>query len=240
MASGSVSCWAAILLARERRWRYASVFLGMAAGAKIFALVLVPLVLARARSRHWILFGAMLAALYTPFIIRGGTELASLLVFAREWQFNSAVFGLLATVLRPFDAKLVLGLMYFVFWAIHAIKFVRSSTHPVPRGDWLYGALLVISPVINPWYLLWLLPFAAIFPSAWAWTASASVLLSYVTGLNLNDYGLQPYQQPAWARLLEFGLILPALVYDLSRGRLRRLGGGNDLGGDAGTSCTKT
>ena len=143
-------------------------------------------------------------------------------------------------MLRPFDAKLVLGLMYFAFWAIHAIKFTRSSTHPVPRGDWLYGALLVISPVINPWYLLWLLPFAAIFPSAWAWTASASVLLSYVTGLNLNDYGLQAYQQPAWARLLEFGLILPALVYDLSRRRLRRLGDGNDLGGDAGTSCTKT
>lgn len=231
---------AAILFARDRHWRSAAVCLGMAAGAKMFALVLVPLVLARARARYWILFGATLAALYAPFIIRGGTELASLLVSAREWEFNSAVFGLLATVLRPFVAKLVLGLMYAVFWAIYAIKFVKSGTHPVPRGDWLYGALLVISPVINPWYLLWLLPFAAIFPSAWAWTASASVLLSYMTGLNLDDYGLQAYQQPTWVRLLEFGLILPALVYDLSRRRLRSPGGGNDLGRVASMSCIKT
>ena len=212
----------------------------MAAGAKMFALVLVPLVLARAQARHWILFGATLAALYAPFVIRGGTELASLLVFAREWEFNSAVFGLLATVLRPFDAKLVLGLMYAAFWAIYAVKFVRSGPHPVPRGDWLYGALLVVSPVINPWYLLWLLPFAAIFPSAWAWTASASVLLSYVTGINLDDYGLQPYQQPTWARFMEFGLILLALVYDLIRRRLRSSGSGNDLGRVADMSCTKT
>ena len=45
------------------------------------------------------------------------------------------------------------------------------------------------------------------------------VLLGYVTGLNLNDYVLQPYQQPAWARLLEFGSIPLVLFYDLFRRR---------------------
>ena len=80
------------------------------------------------------------------------------------------------------------------------------------------------SPVINPWYLLWLLPFAAIVPSAFAWTASVAVFLGYVTGLNLNDGDLHPYQQPAWVRPLEFGLILLALAYDLFRRRSTRLG----------------
>ena len=212
----------------------------MAAGVKMFALVLAPLVLARARARHWILFGATLVALCSPFAIRGGTDLASLLVFAREWEFNSATFGLLANALRPFEAKLVLDLMYAAVWARHAVRFVKSGPYPVPRGNWLYGALLVISPVINPWYLLWLLPFAAIFPSAWAGTGSASVLLSYVTGINLNDYGPQPYQQPTWARSMEFGLILLALVYDLIRRRSRSLGGGSDYGRVAGMPCTRT
>ena len=45
-----------------------------------------------------------------------------------------------------------------------------------------------------------------------------------MTGLNLNDENLQPYQQPAWARPLEFGLILLALAYDLFRRRSARLG----------------
>ena len=83
-------------------------------------------------------------------------------------------------------------------------------------GDWLFGFLLAVSPVINPWYLLWLLPFAVVFPSFWAWTASAAVLLSHITGLNLPDYSLQPYEQPGWARGLQFGLILLALAADVA------------------------
>ena len=85
------------------------------------------------------------------------------------------------------------------------------------------------SPVINPWYLLWLLPFAAIAPSVSAWTASVAVFLAYVTGLNLNDGDLQPYQQPAWVRPLEFGLILLALAYDLFRRRSTGPGGRGKL-----------
>ena len=157
---------AAITLAWKRRWRSGAVCLGMAAGAKMFALVLAPLVLARAPARHWALFGLTLAALYVPFVLSGGTNLESLQVFAREWEFNSAAFGLLTAVLDRFDAKLVLGLMYAAFWVRYAVEFSRSGSHAIPRGDWLYGALLVVSPVINPWYLLWLLPFAVIFPSA--------------------------------------------------------------------------
>ena len=209
---------AAIVLARDSRWRSAAILLGLAAGAKVFGLVLAPLVLARARIRHWLLFAATLAALYAPFALQGGTDLASLEVFAREWEFNSAAFELLATVAPRFESRLLLGLVFAVFWGYYYRRYVRTDAHDgIPRGDWLYGALLVVSPVINPWYLLWLLPFAAVFPSAWAWTASLAVFLSYATGLNLQDYAMDPYAQPIWIRWLEFGLILSALGYDLVR-----------------------
>ena len=231
---------AAIVLARGRRWRGAAVCLGMAVGAKIFALVLVPLVLVGASVRHWALFVATPTALYAPFVLHGGTDFESLHVFARTWEFNSAAFGLLKTVLQPFEAKLVLGVLVGAFWAGYAFRYSRSGTPDVPRGDWLYGAFLAASPVINPWYLLWLLPFAAIVPSVWAWTASVAVLLGYVTGLTLNDYDLQLYQHPSWIRPLEFGLILVALAYDLFRRRSAGLADGVDGGrGDWGR-CTKT
>ena len=219
---------AAIVLARDHRWS-AAVCLGMAVGAKIFALVLVPLVLVGASFGPWVLFVATLAALYTPFVLQGGTDFESLLVFAREWEFNSAAFGLLTTVFPPFEAKLVLVLLCGAFWGRYYFRYSRSGAREVPRGDWLYGVLLMASPVINPWYLLWLLPFAAIAPSAFAWTASVAVFLGYVTGLNLNDENLQPYQQPAWVRPLEFGLILLALAYDLFRRRSTGPGGREKL-----------
>ena len=220
--AGACLLLAAIVLALDRRWSGAAILLGLAAGAKTFGLVLAPLVLARAPVRYWLLFGATLAFLYGPFALQGGTDLTTLQVFAREWEFNSALFGLLATVAPRFESRLVLGLVFVVLWGCYYRWYVRREAHAVPRGDWLYGALLAVSPVINPWYLLWLLPFAAVFPSAWAWTASAAVLLSYVTFLNLQDYAMDPYAQPVWVRWLEFGLILAAVGYDLVRRRKNR------------------
>ena len=213
---------AAIVLVRNSRWPVAAVCLGLAAGAKTFGLVLAPLVLAGARVRYWFLFGATLAALYGPFALLGGTDLASLKVFARDWEFNSALYGLLATVLPRFEARLLLGFAFALIWC-YCFWYTRRGAHGIPRGDWVFGALLALSPVINPWYLLWLLPFAAVFPSVWSWTASVAVLLSYVTGLNLQDYEMHPYAQPLWARWLQCGLVLAGLGCDLAR-RCGRVG----------------
>lgn len=209
---------AAIVLARESRWRGAAVALGMAASAKVFALVLAPFLLVRARAVHWILFALTIALLYAPFLALGGTDLASFAVFAREWEFNSALFGLLALALDRFDARVALGLGFAAFWCVCLWRHFAEREFRVPRGDWIFGALLLVSPVINPWYLIWILPFAAIYPSAWAWAASLAVLLSYVSGINLfSDPLMQAYAQPLWARLLEFVLIGLALLFDWRR-----------------------
>ena len=230
---------AAIVLVRGRHWHSAAVSLGLACGAKVFALVLAPLVLVGAKARHWILCAATLAALYAPFAVGGGTDLESLQVFAREWEFNAAAFGLIAPALGPLPAKLALGLACGAIWLGYAKCYARNGPSRVPRGDWLYGALLAASPVINPWYLLWLLPFAAIFPSAWAWTASVAILLAYVTGLNLNDFGMQPFHQPMWVRPLEFGLILTALATDWFRIRRSKRGDGSDGRRGVPVPCTR-
>jgi len=213
---------AAIMLAKENRWRGCAIVLGLAASAKVFALVLAPFVLIRARGVHWLWFTLTIAALYAPFMVLGGTDLTSFAIFAREWEFNSALFGLLAIGMDRFDARVLLGLAFGVFWAFclwrHVVENAAESAFRVPRGDWVFGSLLLVSPVINPWYLIWILPFAAIYPSAWAWTASLAVLLSYISGINLfNDPSMQAYEQPLWARLLEFSLIGAALLVDWRR-----------------------
>lgn len=212
---GTCLLLAAIVLARNRRMQLAAVMLGLATGAKAFGLVLAPLVLAGTRIRYWLLFAGTLAAVYAPFALSGGSGLGALQEFARGWEFNSLLFGLLKPALPPLEAKLALGLAFAAFWGWYYARYLRIPGRHIPRGDWVFGALMAVSPVINPWYLLWLLPFAAVFPSIWAWTASLAVLLSYVTGLNLQDYAMHPYAQPLWVRCVEFGLILCGLGCDL-------------------------
>ena len=210
---------AAVVLAGRRSWYGTAVCLGLAAGAKVFALALVPFVLMRAGLRHWLVFGATLAALYVPFAL-DGAGIPSLVIFAREWEFNAAVFALLRWATSDLAAKACAAMLgaSCVGWVYWRQLREQSVGFAVPRGDWIFGILLVLSPVINAWYLLWLLPFATIYPSLWAWTASVAVLLSYVTGLNLNELQLTPYGQPLWSRLLEFTAIGGALVYGLCIG----------------------
>ena len=212
---------AGVLLARNRRWFAAAVALGLASAAKVFALALAPFVLARAKPAHWAAAAATLAGCYAPFALAGGTDLESLWVFAREWEFNSAIFGPLAGLVGSAAARALLGTVLCAAALRYYLGYARGGAKGPPRGDLLFGGLLLVSPVINAWYLLWLLPFAAIFPSAWAWTASVAVLLSYATGLNLPDASLQPYGQPAWVRAVEYGAILVAAGFGAWRRCLR-------------------
>ena len=207
---------AAIVLVGKGREGWAAVCLALAVGAKIFVLILAPLVLIRARIIHWCCFAAALAVLYAPFALMGATEFESLAVFAREWEFNAALFGLFTVVLSPTQAKVVLGIACAMFWVCYYRRHRRERS-TVPRGDWVYGAFFLAAPVINAWYLLWLLPFAAVYPSRWAWTASVAVMLSYITGLTLGDYGMQAYEHPWWVPPLEFGVVGLALLWDLVR-----------------------
>jgi len=222
---------AAVVLGQRKRLRGAAVCLALAVGAKVLALLLVPFVLVRARPVHWAVFSGTLALLYLPFVLQGGTDLGTLLVFAREWEFNAALFSFLKPWMSNAAARATCGLALAVGLTWYLTVYRRSASASVPRGDWIYGGLLALWPVVNAWYLLWLLPFAVIRPSAWAWTASVAVLLSYVTGLNLDDLQMEPFGHPWWVRPVEYGLIMLAMAYDVSR-RVRR--GADNRPPDAG------
>lgn len=209
---------AAVLLAKRERLPAAAALLAFGAAAKVLALVAAPFVLRPIRWTHWAVFGGALALLYLPFAWQGGTDLSTLLVFAREWEFNASVFALLTPLLPNAAARVVCGGLFLAV-AVWLYCRERGAGRSVPPGDRLYGLLLVLAPVVNPWYLLWVLPFAAIRPSLWAWTASVAVLLSYATGLNLQDMNLHPFGHPPWVPVVEYGMVALALAAGVVRRR---------------------
>ena len=213
---------AAIVLVSKQRHSLGAVCLGLAVGAKLFALVLVPFILYRAKPKHWIYFTATVGLLYLPFFLTGATDLDAFLVFAQEWEFNSSLYALLSLVSPSTPSKLILGVLYAAF-IVYCFRMHQKGDIIVPRGDWIFGAFFIAAPVFNAWYMLWVLPFAAIYPSRWAWTASIALLLSYVTGLHLGDYEMQAYAQPMWVRPIEFGVIGAALLRDLNRHQKDRI-----------------
>ncbi|MBL4852530.1 MAG: hypothetical protein JKY90_09710 [Gammaproteobacteria bacterium] len=210
----------AALFLRSRHYYAAAVIVAaLAVATKVFALLIVPWVLWRLSVKYWLLFFASLGTVYLPFIVQGSSDFFSLFVFAQYWEFNAAAYAVLNLFLSDSIAKLSLAVLFLVWLGWYFFKSQDQHTFVMPRADWVFGLFLLISPVINAWYWLWVLPFAVIFPSRWAWTASAALLLSYCVGLHLPSSDLGAYEMPDWIRIVEFSIIAIALLFDLKHRR---------------------
>lgn len=200
------------LLARKRsRFALVAIFTSFACGSRVFAALAAPFLLRGARLRYWISSAATFAALYVAFLIQGDSlGETALAAFLADWEFNSFGFGALRAITGREWAKAICGSLFVLFWIVFWFKTKRGTSFRdgVPRLEWIYGAFFFVSPVVNPWYVVWLLPFVARRPSAWGIAALFAVTLSYVHGSWLADPDLAPYEHPVWVRPLELATVL--------------------------------
>jgi len=205
---------AAWLCQKNGKTYWMAVLLGLAITVKIPALLFTPFLLWRAGWKAILLFFTTLLLCYLPFMGEGGSDFPVLFNFAQNWQFNSALFGLLQLIIPSSLARYLLGIA-IVFWVVWLwYRDYRLSFKKLPRGDLIFAGLIFVAPAINAWYWLWVLPFGVIYSSRWVWVASLSLLLSYITGLTYESETLQAYQHPIWLPIIEFGIIASAIAWE--------------------------
>jgi len=184
--------------------------LGVGVASRIFTLFFMPFLFRRMRLVHWIACVVTLLLFYLP-LIEGGGPLPVVGVFLNRWEFNSSLYFLFTFVLSPQSARLVCGVLLLISYAVLFVYARRKiSADGWIRGDLVFGLFLLFSPVVNPWYTLWLLPFVVLSPRPWSIVALVVVSLSYYHGLTVSELGLAPYELPSWVRLVEYGSVLVA------------------------------
>ena len=164
----------ACLLFLQRHYYQMAICLAFAVASKIFALLVVPLLLGKLITSHrslksWLaiaVFTLALLTIYLPFMLNGQTEIQGLLAMNREWQFNAPIFALLNHALGFYAAKILTAGVFIALYATIAFKFFRPQ-ESLPRADIIFGCFFLLSAVVNPWYWIWVLLFAAITPSLW-------------------------------------------------------------------------
>jgi hypothetical protein len=72
---------------------------------------------------------------------------------------------------------------------------------------WIFGAALILSPVLHPWYCTWILPFAT-WRNARAWHVLSVTLFAYYLFWNERLFAL-PWHSEPWLRAI---IIVPPLV----------------------------
>ncbi|MEM9174264.1 MAG: hypothetical protein AAGC67_03450 [Myxococcota bacterium] len=218
----------ALLLAaetvRRRNAIAAGGLLGLAVGAKLFAVLALPWIIGRA-PRAALAFGATLAALYAPF-------LATLLApseapdphaaMGLAWIFNAPAHVLLTPILGTLGARGLLALGALLFLGALLLRDARRGAlgHAFP-GQAVFGTMLFALPVLNPWYVIWPLAWWARRPTAWLATASVVVLASYAHGLHLEREGLDAYVVPLPVLAFETAAVAIAGLWDARRGPRR-------------------
>lgn len=199
-ASLAVACYA---LVRSGGNLAGGAVFGLALACKPFAVIVAPAI----ANRRWVLVAlaaaAVLLGLYVPFVLKGATEFAGLEAFSRYWEFNPLGFAVVKAALGDSIARplsLVLGVTLSASLMLH---WRLREAHTLPPCDHWLLALLLFAPVINPWYLLWAVPWVCLRPNALTWSVLPTVSISYLTVGVLGMEGPGFYDHPVWVRPLE-------------------------------------
>jgi hypothetical protein len=190
--------------ALARRWRTtAAVALALAIAVKFLPVVLLPLYWKRVRIRDAALAAVVVAFLYVPFLNHGHIPMGSLGTYVQSFRFNGPLFAALDQVVSP---QSLAGMAVLV--GLLAATWIRSAAPEVSPDlfAWPMAACLLCAPVVYPWYLLWLMPFAwsaATVPII-IWTVS--IMLTYLQW-HLRALGHLWGSLPGWVVLVEYGCV---------------------------------
>jgi hypothetical protein len=175
---GLLALWLLLAIVAWQRQRalWLGVLLGLAVCTKVAALVVLPLLMLapdagprRARGLWmWpacvlLSLAATVAVLYAPFVWAGGSDTTALAVFGSAWRFNPLLYRgielLLPSVLvRPVAALVIVSGIAALAWRWQRQRTTGDITgdmRAVPPLDIAFWWLLLLSPVVNPWYWLW-------------------------------------------------------------------------------------
>ena len=212
-ALGVLLLFTALYALHSQRWAAAVCALAGAFLVKLVPLALLPSFWRRPRA-GWLNFRQRSALLlfpilgllaFWPFADAGEKLATGLLTYVQHWHFNAAAYSLFRLALEPLHARWLCTALF----ALVALGVQFRYRDPYRAAFATLGAYVLLSPTVHPWYLLWVLPFLAFFPSP-AWLLlSGSIFLAYEVQIGYGSQGVwreKPWV--LWAQYAPFYLLL--------------------------------
>jgi type IV secretory pathway VirB2 component (pilin) len=183
-----------------------AVLLGVSISIKVIPLFLVPVWLLMLRRRSAVLILTLLIPWSLAYVFGGpGVVLDSLRKFAESTRFNDLLWWVFEGVRgqAEWNNKLYTSVLGIVSIGL-AVLFRRQWRRAML---WVLGAMLILSPVLHPWYVVWILPVAC-WRQCYPWFILA---LSSLSALLVWEAG--PFWQPwqvTWP--LRLMVVVPPLM----------------------------
>jgi len=152
-----------------------------------------------------VVFGAIVLLCYWPFLDASDQLFTALGEYTSRWEFNGFIYTYLKEALEwffrgdtnPKDffgiltdnkprlvSKMILGTAFVIFYGIlifrHYVKSFGNQKINILRAAYLItSVLLLVSPTLHPWYVVWIIPFLCFYPNPGWFIFSGLVLLTY-------------------------------------------------------------
>ena len=243
----------------SHRHTLATLFLAFSFLGKLYPVILFPLYLQacyekmsqdkkRARLallRNSVLFLAVIALGYLPFMGIGLQMFDGLKAFTLYWQSNDSIFAILVFIFESVlggnemilsnplpiflsKVSVVITLTGVLLWLLYRrVSLIEQPVEFVRGFFWIMALVFLLSPVQNPWYLCWVVPFLCIFPGR-AWIVLTGLVGFYYLDFYFDYQELQEFSLwIPWVEYLPFYVLL-ALELWKSRKKIRLAGSFED------------
>ena len=195
------------------------IFIGLSICIKPLGLILIPIIFIMEKGikikLQTIIIPAITCILiYLPFISAGTFE--ALLNFTVNWTFNGFIFEIINSFLNNNQSsRMICGILFLLTYII----IILSRLDFLNKVYLSIFFLLIFSPVVHPWYAVWL---AVLLPFIPKWSGilfTTLISLTVFTILNYKLYG--EWEDYPLVLILEYVPVLVVFLYELKNLKLK-------------------
>ncbi|MCB9030493.1 MAG: DUF2029 domain-containing protein [Deltaproteobacteria bacterium] len=176
-----------------------SIFIALAIATKYVAIVPYLYFLIQTGNKKSILrelvgTTTIILILFSPFILNLESLFNSFGTYLEHWKFNASTFEALGTLVRVNwqDSSSFIGIKYLLalVWFGILYFYYQAKLELSKFTVYAFITLLLLSPVVHPWYLLWFAPFLCFANISAGFGFTLTVLISYYPMLTAGQYEL--------------------------------------------------
>jgi len=192
------------------------IFLGLSFSIKPVGLLFLPILFfyeKKLPDRIKIIFIPAIAfsVQFIPYIF-SSNPFEAFFIYAKHWTFNGFVFGIVDFFIQNNQtSRIICGILL----VICLLPFIFNKLDLLQKYYYSVLLLLIFSPVVHPWYIVWLVVLLSIIPK---WSGIFYVGLSSLTVFTVLSYQLNGlWKEYPLVLIIEYIPVISIFIYELKK-----------------------